>query len=210
MYRHPTGGWTKIAGASCSESGKDEQQAFFYHVAGTSEPASYTWSITGNPHSNACNAIIADYGNVNTANPVDAGGCQYTAASTTVTAPSITTITANDRLLWVGTGFKGGYGVSNWTTPTGFAQRAVGQSNGNLGSNFADRLFATPGLTGNATATISSSNPNMGAFVALAPAPAGSPTPTSTPTATPTGTATATATASSTATATSTPDPDRH
>jgi hypothetical protein len=162
-------GWTKISSASCADSGKDQQQALFYHLAGSSEPGSYTWAITGNPYANACNAVIADYGGVNTANPVDAGGCQYSASGTNVTAPSITTQTANDRLLWIGTGFKGGYDTCCWTTPSSFTRRAIGQSQGNLGSNFADRIFASPGATGAATGTISSSNPSIGSFLALKP-----------------------------------------
>jgi hypothetical protein len=167
----PPAGWTKIAGASCGDSGKDQQQAFFYHIAGASEPSSYTWPINGNPWPNACNAIIADYGNVNTSNPVEASGCLYAASGTTVTAPSIATLTANDRLLWIGTGFEDSYDASGWTTPSGFTQRAVGQSGGNLGSNFADRIFTPPGVTGAVSASISSGNPHIGSFLALVPAP---------------------------------------
>ena len=162
-------GWTKIPSASCSDSGKDQQQTLFYHLVGSSEPTSYTWAITGNPYQNACNAIIADYGSVNTANPVDASGCHYSSSGTNVTAPSITTQNANDRLLWIGTGFKGGYDTCCWTTPSGFSRRSIGQSHGNLGSNFANRIVTSPGATGTANGTISSSNPNVGSFVALQP-----------------------------------------
>jgi hypothetical protein len=178
----PPAGWTPIPGASCSSSGRDQQQAFFYHVVGASEPASYVWNVTGNPWPTACNAIIAAYANVDTANPVDASACLYAAGGTTVTAPSITTQFQNDRLLWVGTGFEWSFDAASWTTPAGFTQRAVGQSFGNLGSNFADRVLTSAGATGSASALISPADPNIGSFIALTGQWLPSPTPTSTAT----------------------------
>ena len=80
----PPAGWIKIAGASCADSGKDQQQAVFYHLAGASEPSSYTWTTT---RAAACNAIVADYGAVNLANPVDSSGCQLNSTGTAVTDP---------------------------------------------------------------------------------------------------------------------------
>ncbi|MGH8013514.1 MAG: hypothetical protein ACREQ4_13540, partial [Candidatus Binataceae bacterium] len=79
----PPSGWTLVR----SDESSDNQAAqwVYYHVAGASEPTSYTWAYNS---SSNCYAGIADFTGVNTTTPVDqnSGGGVAAGSSLTVSA----------------------------------------------------------------------------------------------------------------------------
>src|SRR4029077_18574815 len=97
--------WTAPAGWSLvrrdNDSGGQIAEGIYVHVVtATAEPASYTWTFSAG---NDAAGGIADYSGVNTAAPIDVNGGQGNAASTSVTAPSVTVPAGHnaDRLLAV-------------------------------------------------------------------------------------------------------------
>ncbi len=80
-------GWSLVSDRSISGA---LRQAVYFKVAGPSETSSYRWSLTS---SRRVAGGITSYSGVDTVNPVVASATGVnTAASTSVTAPSITTI----------------------------------------------------------------------------------------------------------------------
>lgn len=84
--------WTQITSTGMSA----EQEWVFYHIAGSSEPSSYTWTFDTTVEAAA--GGIADYANVNTSNPWNTSGGVFSSNSTTITCPSVNA-TANEQLL---------------------------------------------------------------------------------------------------------------
>ncbi|MFQ5831715.1 MAG: hypothetical protein ACE5H4_03340 [Candidatus Thorarchaeota archaeon] len=158
-------GWTII---QRHDSGTTLAQAQYYKVAGASEPATYTISFS--PQVVGAAVGIATYIGVDTTTPIDAYSGQVNAASTSVTAPSITTTSANAMLV-------GGFGtfVQTTITPaTGMTERydIVGGIGGDdqITDEVADEVKATAGATGTRVATAGLSAVSIGQLIALKPA----------------------------------------
>lgn len=159
----PPSGWTLILRT---------QQAFdyallsFYKVAGSSEPASYTWTL-----GTATDATggIASYDNVDTSAPIEASAASdNTPASTTATAPSISG-TANN-LLVILYGMNGITG--DFSTPTGMTERFdTGAALVSVSAALSDVILSGSGATGARTSTISYSSESMGQAISLKAAP---------------------------------------
>ncbi len=158
-------GWTLVRRGD-NPNGESNTLAVYRRVAGSSEPASYTWTFS----SNTGNAGgILSFSGVDNANPVDVhGGALTTAASTLITAPSVTTSVAGAMVV---TGHE--YASSRrWTPPAGMteafdvASRAVNNNAGVavLGSYV---LQAAAGPTGTKVAT-TTGNAATGVGVTLA------------------------------------------
>ena len=183
----PPAGWIAIRQDG---SAADEQVELYYRVASASEPSSYKWLASIS--TSGLTGIIADYSGADVVNPIDVSGGQTGTASSGATAPSLTTTTANGRLVGI---------WSTWNTsvtlgpPTGMTNRkrfAAGDP-----VMLADEAVGGPGATGAPTASVSSA-PGFwtGQAVALRAStgvpPTLTPTPTSTPTQTPAATPTPT------------------
>lgn len=154
-------GW--IAIDSATDSNADRLQ-LYYKVAGSSEPATYTWQFdAGTYHA----IVVATYDSMNAA-PLDVPSAQFNGDSSTVTAASVTTTAANDLLLFVG-GSSALSGAISASPPSGFTERED-YYNTYRWLYLADATQASAGATGDKTTTISSSNLNMGALVAFKPA----------------------------------------
>lgn len=134
----PPAGWTLVRDQLAAAGTPDAYHALVYsHVATASEPASYTF---GSPAGTYVDVQVAAYTG---ATAVD------TVASTAVTgasisAPSITTSRANERLVVIFIDFAGG----SWTTASGMTRRSNFDSN-----SLQDQLRATAGATGVRTAS---------------------------------------------------------
>ena len=92
-------GWSLVR--RDNDSGGQIAEGIYVHVVtATAEPASYTWTFSAG---NDAAGGIADYSGVSTAAPIDVNGGQGNAASTSVTAPSVTVPEGHnaDRLLAV-------------------------------------------------------------------------------------------------------------
>ena len=64
----PPAGWTLIRSDTALGSGNAIIQSAYYHVAGASEPASYTWTLAS---SHAASGGMLAYSGVSTSNPID-------------------------------------------------------------------------------------------------------------------------------------------
>ena len=139
-------GWTQLI-ASTPRTG--ERLVVYYKIA-SSEPSSIG-PFTSSASSMSFVGFISCYRGINTSTPIDVTASAGTAVTsgTTVTAPSVTTVTNNAWMLTV-------YGLrksSNFSTPTGMTER-VDYSDGAVATvALDDQLFATAGATGTKSST---------------------------------------------------------
>lgn len=155
----PPSGWTLIRRV---DSTTVVGEAVYRRTA-SSEPASYTWTLDT---STTNSGQMITYAGVDTASPIDAENGQSNASSVNVTAPSITTVTANTMLVFVG----GLAGAVTFTPPSGFTERTDVNS-----GTIADKIQAATGATGTVTATASGAGLNIGFLIALKEAASGLP-----------------------------------
>lgn len=146
-------GWT----LACSQGNVNGVvEGIWWHIAGSSEPATYTWTL---PANSGVVGNIMRYTGVSTANPIDScAGQASTSAGTSMAAPSIT-IHSGDEVLISAYGFTN----AGTTTPAGgYTERVDAKtSKDTLGravsSEMADinsgACNATSCNTGSATAT---------------------------------------------------------
>ncbi|MFN2488245.1 MAG: Ig-like domain-containing protein [Actinomycetota bacterium] len=156
-------GWTLIR---TDTRGTRLRKLSYFHVAGASEPSSYRWTFNA---ARAAGGGIAAYSGVDTSDPIDASGGKANAASTSITAPSITT-TVPDALL---VGLFGMRGKRTVTPPTVMSERwDVASTTGTpkVTSEAADEAQPSAGATGTRIATASNTGVNIGQLIALRPA----------------------------------------
>ena len=178
-------GWSLVR---METSGSVLRQAIYVHVAGASEPTSYTFNFQS-PQS-AVGGILA-YAGVDPSSPIDVTAGLVNASSTSIPAPSVTT-TGDNRML---VSFSAIASLTTITPPSGMAERyekAVPATNVNkVTAAASDEPIAAAGATGTRLATASDAGVSIGQLVALRAGPVGpAPTPPSTPqsfTATPSG-----------------------
>lgn len=163
-------GWTAVAGLDTAAG--DLSQRVFYRVATAAEPATHTFTWSGN---DLAVAAIVSYRNVNTSAPIDAAGAQGGTSDASITAPSITTSVAGTLLVGIFGGARSGL---SFTAPGSMAAIAFAggpnpdSSRGNNGVTaiVAEELFAGTGATGARTTTSDRSVDNIGQILALRPA----------------------------------------
>jgi len=133
-------------------------------VAGSSEPASYTWSFGT---AGEASGGIASYLGVNTTTPVDASNAQYNSSTSNVDNSGLTTTTTNDMLVYA-------VGIVVPTTvnvPAGFTEQWYTASNSSTTSEMSQELVASAGATGTIHGTHNGgTNSNITMLIALKPA----------------------------------------
>ena len=141
-------GWSLVRRDDCSGPQKtDLSQAFFYKVAGGSEPASYTFGFSDTTA--AAGSVLAFTG-VDTASPLDGSAGRFTRNSIYLHGPSLTPSGEGRRL--VGSfAHSGAQGVAVPSGMTGRGTSAVTASP-TTSLTVADEALATAGETGNKTA----------------------------------------------------------
>src|SRR6266516_5165216 len=146
--------------------------ASYVHVAGSTEPASYTWSFGT---AGEASGGIASYIGVDTTNPVDAGHAQSNASTCSVDNTGVTTTTANDMLVHaVGIAVATSVEVSS-----GFTEQWSITSSSSTTSEMSQEFFASTGATGTIHGTfIGGVNSNITMLIALKPAGTTPPPPT--------------------------------
>jgi hypothetical protein len=127
----------------------------YFHVAGASEPASYTWTL-----GTTRKAIgrITSYVGVDNASPIQTSANGGASTGTSATAPSITTSVANEMVV-AGSGDDDTV-QSTITAPGGTTKRSEVYTSGTgtfVGGEGVDFNQATAGATGSKTFTLSSS-----------------------------------------------------
>jgi MSHA biogenesis protein MshQ len=163
----PPAGWTleqRVNNASATTN----SLAVYRKVAGASEPASYSWIVTG-----ATFAVggIQGFSNVDASSPIDVSALgQATASSTSHATESVTTTVANTMLVTNHT-----YASSrSWTAPTnmteGFDQKSGGDSATGQSIEGSYVVQSAAGATGTKTATAAGdADQGAGHILALKP-----------------------------------------
>jgi hypothetical protein len=155
-------GWTLITNGTQSSV---LQLAAFYHVVGSSEPASYTFSTTDGVKRVLTGGIVS-YGGVNTTSPIDVAGFAH-GAGATATSPNLTTTAANDLVINAAA-FVESSGVSTSITPDNSLTERFDRYRSPTSADFADATQASAGPTGTKTATPSgNTNNNISVLIAL-------------------------------------------
>ncbi|MCG2584554.1 DUF6701 domain-containing protein [Massilia sp. TS11] len=165
-------GWNQIANSPVTQSSGTPSKLFtFYCVTGASEPASYSFSVSGT-HAGLV-AQIADIWRIDPTNPIDQSAGATVATGTSNTTPSVTTTATNALIFSV-------HAVANsvtWTPPTGstegvdIASLAVSNDSG-ISMETAYVTLATPGsVSKTATAAgTATSDTGTAAIIAIRPA----------------------------------------
>ena len=156
-------GWNAVA---AQESVGDFAQRVFWRVAVAGEAAShaFTWSTSARGV-----AAIVTYRGVDALAPIDASAGQTTAASATVTAPSVTTTIADTMLVGFFASARGGL---TFTLPAAMTSAIVASTGGGptgASLQIAQEPRAVVGATGGRAVTASQSADNAGRMVALRP-----------------------------------------
>jgi hypothetical protein len=140
-------GWSVVPGTPISGSG---WVVYLYQKTATaSEPSSYTWTITASEVGDT--GVIVDYEN----GTIDVIGSTINgAASTSITAPSVTTTEANDAVICMYVNAL--HGSGSIALPGGLTSRANNSPTGSTESPMAigDFVQAVSGATPTETATV--------------------------------------------------------
>ena len=96
--------------------------------------------------------VLAVYRGVDPSLPVDVFAGASTAGGTSVVAPSVSPVYANDELL-VFQGARGTFSASTWTAPSGTAEETQVNSQANVSAGLADQTLTAAGATGTRTST---------------------------------------------------------
>ena len=148
------GGWTLIRSGTHSTN---LQLAAFYHVAGSSEPASYTFT-TADASKRTLGGGIASYSGVDTTAPVDVSGTTNGAGGN-ADSPNLTTTVANALVIHAAAFNENGSG--NTITPDNSLTERFERERSPLNTDYSDATQATAGATGVKSADpIGSSNGN--------------------------------------------------
>src|SRR5712692_2699944 len=165
----PPAGWNLVLRQDSSSS---ISTVSYVKVAGSSEPASYSWSFGT---AGQASGGIASYIGVDTTNPVNVANAQYNASTSNVDNSGVTTTTANDMLVYA-------VGIIVATTvnvPAGFTQVWSNNSNSATTSEMSQEIFSAIGATGTIHGTHNGgANSNITMLIALKPAGTTSPPPT--------------------------------
>ena len=158
----PTG-WLPIASVT---SITNPRVFGYYKLAGASEPASYTWTLTSSGYANS--AGIARYSGVSATSPLDGPASSAASATTSTSAilPGVTTSVANTKLIGCMAANASALVI---TPPSGMTEawNLAGKR-----QEFADQTLAAIGASGTRTWTFGSARAWAGWLVALRPAPA--------------------------------------
>ena len=157
----PPTGWNLVLRQNSSSS---LATATYVKVAGSSEPASYTWSFGT---AGEASGWIASYIGVNTTTPVDASHAQYNASTSNVDNSGVTTTVANDMLVY-GVGIVAATSVND---PAGFTEVWRTGSRNSTTSEMSQEIDTSTGATGTIHGTHNGgANSNITQLIALKPA----------------------------------------
>ena len=159
-------GWTRINGTN---NGGTLGVDAYWKLATAAEPASYTWAMTRNAR---ISGTIAVFRGVDTTTPILASGTQINAAaSTTYTAPSISTgIITNAMLVAVYARINAAGTIRVATGMTLINSRSSGGAAAGLVTGASRALQAAAGATGTKLSTANTSSASLGMLIALKPA----------------------------------------
>jgi hypothetical protein len=151
-------GWTLIASVP---GAKNPKVSGYYHVAGASEPVTYTWTLSS---AVANGGGIARYSGVDPAQPLDGAATTAAASSgTSAVLPGVTTTAPNAMLVGC-VGINSSSVGAIITSPPGMTQA---WDVGGKRHEVADGIVASAGPTGTRAWTLSTSRAWAGWLIAL-------------------------------------------
>jgi hypothetical protein len=160
-------GWTVVSDRSIVNA---LRQVVYVKVAGSTEPPSYTWTLSTSTTRRIAGGLTT-YSGIDTTSPIDAAGTSVNAtASVNVTAPSITTTVPGAMVVHLAAINTEG----TLSAPAGMTERweATSPNGGNSRDALAsasDAIQAPAGATGVRTATGTLSGANIATLLALRP-----------------------------------------
>jgi hypothetical protein len=156
-------GWTPVSDRSIRDA---LRQAVYVKVAGASEPATYTWTLS---EFRRVAGGITTYSGVDTADPVDAVAASVnTASSTAVTAPSITTTAADARVVHLAAiNAEATLAAPADMTEQWEARSPNLSSTRDVSGSASDRSLSVPSATGPRSATSNRPGVSIGVMLAL-------------------------------------------
>ncbi len=156
----PPSGWTLL---NSTASGTTVTDAVYYKVAGSSEPASYTFSFST---ATSATGAIMGYVGVDTTNPIDTSGVVTDTNVTSHTAPAVTTTSPDDMLLVI-LASDGNSTVTKdaQTTQQWFLKSAAASNN--VESDGADQVVTKTGSTGTRSVTTATAQSSVVRSIAL-------------------------------------------
>lgn len=161
----PPTGWTSLRRTDAGVA--ELRQEIFYKFASSTEPGTAaTWTIVSGGSNRRVTAGMMVFRGVDSLAPIDAESGQANASSTSVTAPSITTTSANTMLV----GLFATARVSNFSALGGLTERFDNNSGGGGNGTTAaggHALLVAAGATGTRVATAADADDNIGQLVAL-------------------------------------------
>jgi hypothetical protein len=164
----PPAGWTAVPNADAYEGGNARIRAW-YHVTGSSEPASYAFTTSGGTAWATAGGIMSITG-ANLMSPIAAAAGQNTGATNTInlTAPSISPLVANTLLVYGGAVNQ----PDTFTPPQLMAEQwdLKTATTYNVSTETAVRGSAQAGSTGPATGFLSTAARGAAIQIAIAPA----------------------------------------
>jgi hypothetical protein len=163
-------GWTVVPNTDQIAGSTDAHTHAFYKVAGAAEPASYTFTQSGDGCEWDLMGGIYSIAGATTGSPINASGAQANASGTSCTSPSITTNTANTLLLF-SCSSSGPAPMPTFTPPSGMTEAWDVQTNGTykMAIESAHAAQQNSGATGGKIATLSTAQVNVGLLIAIAP-----------------------------------------
>jgi MSHA biogenesis protein MshQ len=162
----PPAGWTAVPSADYAQATNARIHAW-YRFAGSDEPASYTFTLTGGSGQDTAGGILAIAG-ASAAGPIAASLGQANGTnSTSVTAPSVAPSVANALLVFGGSA----NGAVTFTPPAGMTEQLDRGTTGTykVATAVATQPLAAAGATGTRVATISSAVKSAAIAIAIAP-----------------------------------------
>jgi RHS repeat-associated protein len=157
-------GYTQVATVTSGGTSPLAKTTVFRHAVATGDTSVTLTYSTG---TTAQSVVLGVYRGVDPNQPIDVTAIASAAASTSVTAPSVTPTYASDRLL-VFQGAVGTFSGSSWTAPTGTVERAQINATANVSSGLADQPIPS-GATGSRSSAFGSSANLTAIEVTLAP-----------------------------------------
>ncbi|MHB8613374.1 MAG: RHS repeat-associated core domain-containing protein [Candidatus Dormibacteraceae bacterium] len=157
-------GYTQVATVTSAGSSPLAKTTVFRHTVATGDTSV---TLTYSTSTTAQSVVLGVYRGVDPNQPIDVTATASAAASTSVTAPSVTPSYASDQLLVV-QGAVGSFSGSSWTAPSVTVERAQNNATANVSSGLADQSIGS-GATGTRQSVFGSSANLTAIVVTLAP-----------------------------------------
>ena len=161
-------GYTQVATVTSGGSAPKATTTVFRQTVVSGETSV---TLTYSTSSTAQSAVLAVYQGADPNLPIDVSAtASSSAATTTVTGPSVTPVYANDRLLVI-QGATGSFSGKTWAAPTGTTEEAQSNATANASTGLADQFLGAPAATGTRVSTYGASANLTSVVIVLAQPP---------------------------------------